>query len=94
MITIQVITIGEVRASLRRSPLGDATWGRFFQLAQSQGSVDTDDKKGAAQSKPHEEYFRTAQDCEVQVEQKREQGNCRTGGCVQAGPSFVVRAML
>lgn len=94
MITIEVITIGEVPVSLKRSPLGDATWGRFFQLAQSQGSVDTDDKKGAAQSKPHEGDFRTAQDCEVQVEQKREQGDCRTGGCVQAGPSFVVRAML
>ncbi|PKX99306.1 uncharacterized protein P174DRAFT_44912 [Aspergillus novofumigatus IBT 16806] len=30
MIKIQVIAIGEVRVSLKRSPLGDATWGRFF----------------------------------------------------------------
>ena len=83
MITIQVITIGEVRVSLQLSPLGDATWGLFFQLAQSQDSVDMDNKKVAAQSKPHEESFRTALDCEVQVDQKREQGDCRTGGCVQ-----------
>jgi hypothetical protein len=48
MITIQVITIGEVRVSLRRSPLGDATWGRFFQLAQSQGSVDRRQKGRSA----------------------------------------------
>jgi hypothetical protein len=57
MVTIQVVTIGEVRVSLNRSLARRCDLGAFFQLAQSQGSVDTDDKMGAAQSRPRKEYF-------------------------------------
>lgn len=57
MITIQVTTIGEVRASLNRSPSSAMRLGGVFQLAQSQSSVDRGDEKGAAQSRPRDEYF-------------------------------------